>query len=68
MTSQNDDSAHHQLCFVSLLPQGQGVSVPCDTHGEVDLNSLSERLRNAYLGARALIGWEYAHPIVEEVH
>ncbi|WP_082877106.1 hypothetical protein [Hydrogenophaga crassostreae] len=67
MTSQNDP-APHQLCFASLLPQGESVSVPCDTDGEVDLNGLSERLRNAYLGARALVGWEYARPTVEEVH
>jgi hypothetical protein len=32
------------------------------------MDELSERLKNAYLGARALIGWEYELPIVEPTH
>jgi glycine cleavage system protein P-like pyridoxal-binding family len=66
MKSQHDFSAHH-LRFASLLHPGRGVSVPCDANGEVDMNDLSERLRNAYLGARALVGREYAWPTVEVV-
>ena len=66
MTS-HDGSPAHQLCFASLLHQGASVFVPCDSHGEVDLNSLSDRLKNAYLGARALMGWAFDRPTVEEV-
>lgn len=32
------------------------------------MDELSERLKNAYLGARALVGREYALPIVEPMH
>lgn len=66
MTS-HDGSPAHQLCFASLLHQEASVVVPCDSHGEVDLNSLSDRLKNAYLGARALVGWAFDRPTVEEV-
>jgi hypothetical protein len=66
MTSQNGSSAY-RLRFASLLPEGPCVSIPCDTHGEVDLNNLSVGLKNVYLGARALVGWEFDWPTVEEV-
>jgi hypothetical protein len=68
MTSQIDLSVHHQLRFAPLFHHGQWVSIPCDASGEVNLNGLSDRLRNAYLGARALVGGEYARPTVEVVH
>ncbi|WP_372662770.1 hypothetical protein [Hydrogenophaga sp.] len=67
MKSQSETSAN-QLLFASLFNPGRGVSIPCDADGAVDLNELSERLRNAYLGARALVGREYAFPTVEVVH
>ncbi|MBA4175265.1 MAG: hypothetical protein C0505_01675 [Leptothrix sp. (in: Bacteria)] len=58
----------HQLRFSSLFHPGRGVVVPCDAKGEVDLDTLTERLRNAYLGARAMIGREYGYPTVEHQH
>jgi hypothetical protein len=58
----------HELRFASLFHPGRGVSIPCDAAGSVDLDALSDRLRNAYLGARALIGREYACPTVELSH
>jgi hypothetical protein len=58
----------HQLRFVSLFDPGRGVAVPCDAQGAVNMDDLSERLRNAYLGARALVGREYAFPTVEPLH
>lgn len=67
MTAPSSSCEHH-LLFASLFHPGRGVSVPCDAHGEVHLDDLSERLKNAYLGARALIGREYALPIVEPMH
>ena len=45
----------HQLRFASLFHPGRGVAVACDAQGEVNMNELSERLKMAYLGARA--GW-----------
>jgi hypothetical protein len=52
----------HELHFTSLYDAGRGFAVPCDEHGHVDLDSLSERHRTAYLGARAMIGREYLYP------
>ena len=61
-------SSSHVLRFDSLFHPGRGVAVPCDASGHVDLDALSERLRNAYLGARAMVGREYACPTVQQVH
>jgi hypothetical protein len=61
-------SPTHELLFVSLYQPGRGIAVPCDAAGHVDLNTLSGRLRNAYLGARALVGREYAFPMVHRLH
>jgi hypothetical protein len=58
----------HQLRFVSLFDPGRGVSVPCDAQGGVNMNDLTERLKNVYLGARALVGREYAFPTVVHLH
>lgn len=58
-------AASHELRFESLFNPGRGVSVPCDASGHVDLDHLTERLRNAYLGARAMVGREYACPQVK---
>jgi hypothetical protein len=57
----------HELRFDSLFQPGRGVSVPCDASGHVDMDHLTERLRNAYLGARAMVGREYACPRVKPV-
>jgi hypothetical protein len=61
------NSCEHQLLYASLLPQGRGVSIPCDAQGKVHMDELSEHLKNAYLGARALVGREYALPIMERM-
>lgn len=58
----------HELHFVSLHNPGRGLVVPCDAQGHVDLDTLSERLRTAYLGARALVGRDYAFPTVQRPH
>jgi hypothetical protein len=55
----------HQLRFISLHNRGRGVSIPCDVGGKVDLDGLSERLRLAYFGARAMVGRDYSCPTVE---
>ena len=55
----------HELRFQSLFQPGRAIAVPCDATGQVPLDALSERLKNAYLGARALVGREYAYPAIE---
>lgn len=62
------DSVCHQLLFASLYHPGRGFAVPCDAGGHVDLDALPKRLLTSYLGARAMIGREYAYPVVQRVH
>ena len=54
-----------RLCFRSLFDAGRGFAFPCDGKGLVDLDGLSERARNNYLYARAMVGRELAVPAVE---
>ena len=56
------------LRFASLFHPGKAVLVPCDEAGHVDLDGLSEKLRIAYLGARALVGRDYAYPVMDALH
>ena len=58
----------HELLFGSLYAHGPGIVVPCDETGNVDIDSLTQRMRNTYFGARAMIGREYSYPIVQVVH
>jgi hypothetical protein len=63
-SSQMIDSLqpHFELRFQSLFDSGRGYAFPCDRTGHVDLDSLSERARNNYLFARAMVGRELAVP------
>jgi hypothetical protein len=63
----NDARGRHELRFVSLFDQGRAVAVPCDAHGSVDLDLLSERMRLSYFSARARMGRDFAYPIVRRV-
>jgi hypothetical protein len=56
-----------QLCFRSLFDAGRGYSFPCDHQGLVDLNGLSDKSRNNYLFARAMVGRELTIPAVEKI-
>ncbi|HUP07129.1 MAG TPA: hypothetical protein VMU47_08250 [Caldimonas sp.] len=57
--------SHYELRFQSLYNPGRGYSFPCDAGGHVDLDGLSDRERNSYLYARALIGRELSMPAVQ---
>jgi hypothetical protein len=57
-------SSEFQLRFQSLFDPGRGYAFPCDAQGHVDLDCLSERARNNYLYARAMVGREVATPAV----
>ena len=54
-----------ELRFQSLFDSGSGFAFPCDPSGRVDLDCLSERARNNYLYARAMVGRELAVPAVQ---
>jgi hypothetical protein len=61
----DSSSSQFQLCFRSLFDSGRGYAFPCDPAGQVDLDRMSEKARNNYLYARAMIGRELAYPAVE---
>lgn len=54
----------YELRFESLFHAGRALAFPCDSQGSVRLDALSERARQNYLFARAVVGREYATPIV----
>jgi hypothetical protein len=53
----------YEIRFESLYNKG-ALCFPCDEQGHVKWDSLSERARQNYLYARAVVGGEYAHPRV----
>ena len=57
-----------QLCFQSLTDSSSRFCFPCDAGGHVNLDGMSERARNNYFYARAMIGRELAAPAVETRH
>jgi hypothetical protein len=60
------DSAGYELRFQSLFDEGRAYAFPCDAQGRVDMDSLSDRARQNYLYARAVIGREVAVPLVRQ--
>ena len=58
-------STPYQLCFRSLSHSGRGYVFPCDPRGLVDLDGMSERARNNYFYARAMVGRELSAPAVQ---
>ena len=54
-----------QLCFQSLYHSGRGFAFPCDPRGLVDMDHMSERMRNNYLFARAMVGRDLAVPAIK---
>lgn len=58
-------ASQYQLCFRSLFNSGRGYAFPCDPEGQVDLDAMSERARNNYFYARAMVGRELSVPAVE---
>lgn len=58
-------SSLFRLCFRSLLEGGRHFAFPCGADGRVDLDAMSERLRNDYFYARAMVGRELARPAVQ---
>jgi len=56
----------YEIRFQSLFHEGRALTFPCDAQGRVELDALSERARQNYLYARAVVGREYATPAVRE--
>ena len=62
--SQIASAGSYEIRFQSLFNEGRALSFPCDAEGHVMLDSLSDRARDNYLYARAVVGREYAFPCV----
>ena len=60
-------NASFVIRFQSLFNEGRALCFPCDAQGHVDLDQLSDRARANYLYARAVVGREFAHPLVQPV-
>ncbi len=54
----------YELLFRSLISARRAYVFPCDAAGHVDMDSLSERARDNYLYARAVMGTEVEWPDV----
>nr|WP_251010788.1 hypothetical protein [Variovorax paradoxus] len=57
-------SFSRELRFLPITESVQCLAFPCDAAGRVDLDALGERARNTYLFARALMGRDYAFPVI----
>jgi hypothetical protein len=53
--------------FPAAVDFGRGFAFPCDALGQVPLNDLSDRLRDNYLYARAVVGNELSWPVVNRL-
>jgi hypothetical protein len=53
-----------ELRFRSLFQEGRALAFRCDAQGRIDLDRMSERARDRYLYARALVGRDFAQPEV----
>jgi hypothetical protein len=58
-------SSAFTLLFRPLFQAGRAFAFPCDPQGSVDMDKLSERARNNYLYARAMMGREVTWPSVQ---
>lgn len=58
------ERASFVLVFRSLFKSGRAFAFACDPHGLVNMDGMSERARNNYLYARAMIGRELHYPSV----
>jgi hypothetical protein len=61
------DEARFELRYRSLSAHRCGYAFPCDAQGRVNLDELSERARDNYFYARAMVGRDLL-PEVLPVH
>jgi hypothetical protein len=59
-------TARYEIRFESLFHAGRALTFPCDAQGHVRMDDLSDRARENYLYARAVVGREFASPVVQE--
>lgn len=59
------NASNFEIRFQSLFHEGRALCFPCDENGRVAMDTLSDRARENYLYARAVVGREYAYPRVQ---
>jgi hypothetical protein len=57
----------YELRFSGLFNRGRGYAFPCDADGHVDVDELSDRGRDNYFYARAVVGTELSAPVVAPI-
>ena len=66
-TAASMSTPRFELRFQPLSTFGRGFAFPCNALGQVPLNDLSDRLRDNYLYARAVVGNELSWPVVNRL-
>ena len=66
-TAADSSTPRFELRFQPLSNFGRGFAFPCDAAGQVPLNDLTDRLRDNYLYARAVVGHELSWPVVNRL-
>lgn len=64
-TPKSREASQFELRFQSLFHTGKALAFPCNAHGVVQLDALSAKALENYLFARAVVGREYAAPLVQ---
>nr|WP_184299734.1 hypothetical protein [Roseateles oligotrophus] len=59
------ETSQFELRFQSLFHTGKALAFPCNARGDVQLDALSAKALENYLFARAVVGREYAAPLVQ---
>ena len=54
----------HVIRYQPLSGREPELAFPCDARGRVEMDALSDRARNNYLYARAVVGRVYAAPAI----
>ena len=62
------DEARFELRYRSLSTHDCDYAFPCNAQGQVNLDQLSDRARENYLFARAMVGCDLRPPEVLLVH
>ena len=55
----------HEIRYQSLTDAEMALCFPCDATGRVTMDDLSDRVRERYLVARALVGSVFARAVVQ---
>ena len=64
MSQSSMSAAGYRIRYLPVSGRGPELSFPCDARGQVELDALSDRVRNNYLYARALVGRDYRAPAI----